>query len=515
MHESAGQSLVHGSGALGGRGPRPSRIAQSREWVSASAGRFGVRAAVLVLGTAAMVFALLAAAPGKYAFLLALLLAGTYVAHQFPVTTLALLLLFRAGPALFQMTGRAPENLSLGFVRLSMADGVMIAMLAATLLRAVWLIAYSRGRRGPAWIALAACYWALLGWMMLSIARNFDVYGLHTLGQFRYAYLILVVPAYMTLFLRRQADRGRTLTTLLAFSIGAPLVAAPLVAWINGWNIGLGHRIFPSQISLGLLFAYAALLMASERGLVKLPRPLVRALALPVAVLVISDSHRSVWLAALAMTAYWLLQGRVKAGTVTKMAAAGAAIVGVGVVAGAVRGVNILAFVAARGAAIVSPAEDNTAAWRLQLWNANLRLWAGHPWAGTGLGSYYTGNAAQDVPTTTVPHSTYVQMLVSLGAVGLALLLAVIVLAFLVLRTARKLTLPDHPGLDATLVDIGLLVLVGAVAYALAYSVDAFSCLWMGLALAAAAGVAAGPPAAGPGVSPSVGRLGAAAGPQP
>jgi O-antigen ligase len=143
-----------------------------------------------------------------------------------------------------------------------------------------------------------------------------------------------------------------------------------------------------------------------------------------------------------------------------------------------------------RGSALVNPAGDDTSSWRLDLWTSNLARWRQHLLAGEGLGSYYAANADRGVATTTQPHSYYVQTLVSMGAIGLALLLAVVVVAGAALWNALKRERNvERMSLDATLVEAGLGILLSALAYSAVYAVDYYPCLWVGLALAAAMGL--------------------------
>jgi hypothetical protein len=91
----------------------------------------------------------------------------------------------------------------------------------------------------------------------------------------------------------------------------------------------------------------------------------------------------------------------------------------------------------------------------------------------------------------------YVQVLVTLGVIGIALFALVVVAAWLVLRRAaagnatrgslsRGGVGARRAPLDRALVTVGRIVLVGGLAYSLVYSTDPATYLWVGVALAAA-----------------------------
>lgn len=445
---------------------------------------------VVPLLAAVAVSALLTAVPTLYVLAAALAVAGTYAVCRLPVISLSLLVVASFTPMLFQMTGRFPLSVPAIPGKLSLADAIMVAMLIAVVLRSSALLVTSRGRTSSPATALAVSCGLLVVWIAFSIVRNLAPYGIHTIGQFRYSYLVLAVPAYAALFLRTPTQRRRFVVVLLALSVGVTLAVVPLIGIWKGWGIGPGSRFFPAPVSLSLLFGWVALLVISERAALPVPKWLARALGFPVAVMLIVDSHRSVWLAGLTMLAYLLVAGRAAATTIARVAALAAAVIAVVLAVATIRGFDILGYVVTRGSALVDPSGDHTSTWRLDLWESNLRRWWQSPWTGDGFGGYYAGNVAQGVSQNIQTHSAYVQALVVLGAVGLALLAAVTVAVWLVLRRevvdARR---RGVEGLDAVLVELGLAILAGTLAFGIVYPVTLASCIWVGVALAAAAGL--------------------------
>lgn len=443
---------------------------------------------IVGLATAFAVTALVTM-PAEYALVTALFVAGTIAVYRLPVIGLSALVVAGVGPTLFLMTGRLSEAGFQLLGKVSLAEAIMSAMLFAVIVKGL-ATAFARPNvRLHGLIALlAACFCTLLAWVAFSTARNLEAYGIHTLGQVRYSYLILAVPAFAAIFLRSGAERRRFLVLLIVFSVGVTLAVVPIIGSLKGWGIGPTSRYFPSNVALGLLYGWVALLLAAERRVLSVPRWLGRVLSLPVVVVLLVDSHRSVWLTGLVLLGYFLVIGRISAAVLAKIAFFATAVVVPVLTISTFLGFDALAFISSRGSAIVNPSADITSSWRLDLWASNLQRWGQHPWVGEGFGGYYAGNAARGVVLTTGPHSLQVQTLVAMGAVGLALVIAAVVVAGAILWKALRLHRSAHEedSLDALLAELGLGILISAQVYWAVYSFDYYSCVWVGVALAAA-----------------------------
>jgi O-antigen ligase len=457
----------------------------------AAASQFNERMAALgiVVLAAAAVVAVLIAMPPTLAAAAALFAVCILAAYRLPVITLSALVVVGVGPTLFQMTGRLSGLAPVLLGRLSLADVITSAMLIAVLLKGCAALTKSGWRLDGLTALLATCSCTLLAWIAFSTIRNVGAFGIHTAGQFRYSYLILAVPAYAAIFLRSATGRRRFVVFLIVFSVGLTLVAVPIVGSMKGWGIGPASRFLPSSVSLGLLYGWVTLLLAGERGVLRAPRWLGRALSFPVAVMLLVDSHRSVWLTGLVLLAYFLVLGRIAAGLFVKMVVLGATVVASVLAVTTLLGLDTLSYVESRGSAIINPSGDVTSSWRLDLWASNLARWREHPWIGEGFGGYYAGNALNGVVVTTGPHSLPVQTLVSMGAIGLILIMGSILVSGLILwkalgaqRSARQ------DSLDALMLELGLGILISAQVYWAVYAFDYYSCLWVGIALAVAFG---------------------------
>jgi O-antigen ligase len=112
----------------------------------------------------------------------------------------------------------------------------------------------------------------------------------------------------------------------------------------------------------------------------------------------------------------------------------------------------------------------NTEEFRLQAWEAGLRMFETHPFFGVGLGNFkilMPKYADPGVEIDTIAHNTYVEYLAELGPAGLFLFVAIAFSAFRSLRRVRRRTRPTGPTsglyLAALALESGLIgYLVGA-----------------------------------------------------
>ena len=385
----------------------------------------------------------------------------------------------------------SPYPSSLG--KLSLADAIMVAMLVVVVLRGATLLggSRSRARRPAATTALAVCFGLLLVWIAFSIVRNLAPYGIHTVGP-----VPLLVPGARGARLRGAVPAHGGAAAALRRRPARVLRRSDARRRARRRRISRGGRSAratgsspPPSLSDSCTGGRAPRLQRARRSpdpQVVRPRSRVPRR---------HDGHRrqpSLGVAgrrSRCSCTRWS-RGRVAAATIARVVALAAAIFAVVLAVAMVRGFDVVGYVITRGSAIVAPSSDDTSSWRLDLWESNLRRWRQHPWTGDGFGGYYAGNLAQGVSQTIQTHSAYVQALVVLGAVGLALLAAITVAVWLVLRReAVDSRRRAAGGLDAVLVELGIAILAGTVAFGIVYPIAAYSYLWVGVALAAAAGL--------------------------
>lgn len=398
-----------------------------------------------------------------------------------PTVTFVLFLLTGPLLELTHMTPAGPPAIYFAVHGVRPVDAVLLVLAAATTVRLV--LAALRRWPWPAWLSVTAL--GLTAWLLYSVVRNMDRYRLSAPGEFRYLYLILAAPVAAAVLLERPDQRAAVARAALAVALPVTLASLPVIAAVTDWRPGTGQRLLPAALSLGLALGW--LTLALGRRHLGLPRWTAAVSAAPVAFMVLVDSHRSVWLALLAAglaAATVLGVGRVLRSRLTLPVTTVATLMLVAVVAG---GVPLLPFLAERSLAFTRPEHDPTASWRQTQWRAALGEWSERPWRGDGFGGYWSGLAARG-GADVVPHNLYVQTLAKTGAVGLALLLATVVAIIAALATRLRARPPLAPGacLDDVLAFVGLLALVAALAYGVAYALEPFGLLFTGLGVAAA-----------------------------
>ncbi len=95
-------------------------------------------------------------------------------------------------------------------------------------------------------------------------------------------------------------------------TVALPFLLFPVVLALNDWSLGPSARVFPSNVSLGLLLGLAVLWAGRE--IVRWPRWVVYAATVLGALEILLDAHRSVWLStAVAVAVLLLLQRTVEA----------------------------------------------------------------------------------------------------------------------------------------------------------------------------------------------------------
>jgi len=362
------------------------------------------------------------------------------------------------------------------------ADAVLVVLGAAA---AVRLLGAALLRRWPWPATLSAATLSLVAWLLYSVLRNLDRYGLSAAGEFRFLYLVLAAPVAAAVLLERPEDRRRVTKALLILTVPVLTAALPVLAVLTDWRVGTGYRLLPSGLSLALGLGWATLALASRAFGV--PRWAVVATAAPTAFVVLVDSHRSVWLAltvAAVCAALLAGMGRLARSRWTLPVTAVLTLVLVAVVAG---GAPLLPFLAERSRAFTDPSRDPTANWRQHQWRAALGEWSERPWRGEGFGGYWRGLAMRG-GADVVPHNLYVQTLTKTGAVGLAALVVTVASALAALAGMARQAAGDipPPHLDGALALAGFLALVAALGYGVAYYLEPVTLLLVGLGVAAA-----------------------------
>jgi O-antigen ligase len=387
-------------------------------------------------------------------------------------------------PALAQTTSLLPTDAFILSGGVRAVDAILLAMAAAAGLRLVRLVAGSARSRLP--VALLVASAAFAAYLAMEAARNLPAYGLSTYGELRFSHLVLVVIPYLALLADTPLRRRRLARIVIAWSIIAPLLFAPIVAYDHQWAIGPSSRFFPAIVSLGMVYALVAWYLSERDPDLRASLPLLAVATLGVLALVIVDSHRSVWLAAAVLALVLVfLSGRLKAGLIRWLVYS-VLVVLLLLVAGTVAGASPLQYIASRGSAFLWPSGDLTAAWRIALWRAYLPVIKADWLFGQGFGAYWSAGTDRGFITTS-PHSLYVLTLVKTGVVGLLLYLAAATALLIALGGHLRRVRWSRRTTDDVLVLMGAVVFVSSSLYYLAYGLDLYSPVWVGLGVAALA----------------------------
>jgi O-antigen ligase len=204
-------------------------------------------------------------------------------------------------------------------------------------------------------------------------------------------------------------------------------------------------------------------------------------------VIIIIDSHRSVWFAAVAAAATIYLMKEINhrnmmqnvpllvfSAIIIFFLAQQLIMIGMKT--------NLVDFVVERTRHLIQIGEghENTAAWRVAQWKTQMQKFYSNPIAGQGFGGYWGLSGRLGVS----PHSLYVQTLVKLGIVGMLFYLIIIVKIFAKLkRNIAKYKMKADPE-TAILITAMVILIAGHVFYAV-YAFEYYSLLYIGLGVAA------------------------------
>ena len=430
------------------------------------------------------IFSLFYALRHDYFYLMAMTMGlGTavLVAMLFPLATVIALIITGVLPYVFQMTNSLPEDFTKIGWGINAPDIVLLSMAGAIFLEAL-IIKRKVSKQNSLGLSIYIIFFAL--WLFFEILRNVKEYGLSAPGEFRYRYFILVLPLYINLFFSSVEERKKLFKVLIFFSILFTLACIPIIGILKGWSIGPESRFLPSSISLGLVYGLVAIFLGKKYGLLKLSSVYLWIISIPVGIVILIDSHRSVWLALLVLLLSLILLKEIRFGKVLSWSIPSILIgLVIWIVAGSF-GFNMIEYITTRGSAFINPQEDPTASWRLAIWKAQLERFLEYPVLGGGFGGYwqvYVPELRGEIDVS--PHSLYLQTLVKIGIVGLLAYCAIIFKVFLQLKrwieTHRKGYYPEF-GIALT----GLIILIASHAYYAFYAFEYYTWLFVGLSVA-------------------------------
>ena len=437
-----------------------------------------VRVAMLVVIATALGW--LVGSGGLRLLLGAALAAGAYyVALKWPVVAATIVLLLSGGYTAFSTTpGFQVEAMRLGGGAY-VVDVFLLGLLMAGLTR----IAYPEGRRRMGRLLMPAT--ACGAWLALETLRNVATAGVSAPGELRTRYLILAVAFGLVTGVDREALVRVALKAFVLVAVALPLGLLPVVLHLKGWSFSTTDRIFPANVSLGLVLGLTILWVF--RIYLRWPLWLMSTASVLGALEIMLDAHRSVWLSACVLVAILLLvEARLQ--RTLRWAVLGLAATVVTTLVALGLGYDVVGTVAARGEAALHL--QDTTAWRVGVWGTSLQDFAASPIIGRGLGLYFDMYVPGFGRVTVFPHSLYVLLLVHLGLVGLILFIWLFAAAWRTcasgLRGAWRGFAPSGVGPLCAYCGLGVLGVI--LAYGVGYGLEPYSVTLAGICLAGASG---------------------------
>ena len=415
-----------------------------------------------------------------------LLTGCVFVAFSFPLLTVFLLIIFAVIPTIFQMVPNYSEEWLKVAFGIRIQDIVMVSMLGAVILKVV-LTKRKPLTQNNLGISLYIILFGL--WIFIEVARNVSLYGLSAPGEFRYRYLILSPALYISILFSSSEKRKKLLNLLILTSLFFPIMCIPIIGHMKGWSIGPEARFFPASISLGLLYGLLALSLAKKYRTLKINEILYWFIFVISGLMILIDSHRSVWIATVAVGAllFWIKENNYS----NKMNNTLLTIFSIIIILTLTNEIlilkaktNLIDYITRRSSDIVKIDQkyNNTAAWRVEQWKAQMPHFYSSPIMGEGFGGYW-GSSGDPWDLGVQPHNLYVQTLVKLGGVGLLLYLIIVTKIFVSIKRSLK-NKKQQSDSNTVIRAIGFVVLIVSHVFYMAYAFEYYSLLFIGIGVA-------------------------------
>ncbi len=319
--------------------------------------------------------------------------------------------------------------------------------------------------------------------IVFEIMRNAEKYGLSAPGEFRYRYMILILPIYMSLFFSSPPQRKKCFRLLIILSLFFTLIFVPVIGELNGWSVGEENRFLGATISLGLIYGLTALFLARKCRVFSFSYIFLWLTAIPVFFMVLIDGHRSVWMASTVIFLSLILLKEIRLSKMWAWGTAGLLALFIVWHLVGTTGLNVSEYIWRRGIAFLDPQADPTAGWRLELWRAQIDKFIDSPILGEGFGGYWRVYSAKLGGVVDVsPHNLYVQTLIKLGIVGMFLYGIIVIKVFIKLKSWVLDESKNNP--ESAIVITALVILIAAHAFYYVYAFEYYTWLFVGLGMA-------------------------------
>ena len=415
------------------------------------------------------------------------------VAYRMPLFTLALLVAIVVGPQLFQMTPHFRQG-AFTVARVPAESLVLIPMTGALVAR---LLVRLSGRQAvlerDGFRGARLLMSALLMWLAFEVGREVGPYGLSSVKEFANENFLVVCPLYIATFFRSQRQILGAFKVVGVFALVAPIVLIPVIGSLKGWGIGPNQRFYPAEVHLGLLFGVLSLALLKRHAQIRVGWWALYLAATAATLLIIVDSHRSVWLSCATAVVVLVLLGEIRLQRFWHWGFVVLAFAAVAVLVLSLRGLDVPHYISTRASAFLSPSSDPTSDWRLSIWRQALPIARAHLVAGQGYGSYFSWVLNGGQVLSVQPHDTYIQLLLKTGAVGTALAVAVGLATLRGLRRNWKVVRDRRNSWTLPVIVTGIAALAVIFAWGLVYGMALYPFVFVGLGVAAALRVSSRP----------------------
>ena len=323
--------------------------------------------------------------------------------------------------------------------------------------------------------------WSLfMLWMVFELARSVTMFGLVSpLGEFRtYFREILIIP-YIVIFARTRDEQWRMFKVLMWITLIMIPIGLFRGSYVHKFRFAAYAKWLYQHGSLGLLWGAVGLYLMQRFGFWRhgnIKFALLIALSMGLTVIA---SHRSVWLASMVAMLVLFLMGHLRLGNLIKMGMV--MLTAALIINFAYAEIDLVAFIEERLVALTNPTEDETANWRYLIWLDAIAQSQSHLLEGKGLGNYFMMRAPNGLIVTKMLHNQYIQLLYQVGLVGLLLYLGFIIQIYRRLKATYRETYDPFYKMVSLL---GIVILLGASAYYIAYDFEPFTWMFIGLGIA-------------------------------
>jgi O-antigen ligase len=317
-------------------------------------------------------------------------------------------------------------------------------------------------------------------WILFQILRGIGIYQQQAIGDGR-RFLTFIFTMAIVLCVRKKEDIFFVLKSLAYSSLVLSILVIGRLANIIPHDASaqqLYLRVLPAGAVLFLLYSFVFILLNQLSGNPIKLHTSAKYFGFACIALVLVTQHRSVWLAAfVAMALILLIFRKTILSRIVPYGVTFLVIIFVILFMTVSNESKIVQHISNRLTAFYNPLSDETSAFRLTTWKAQLSDIQSHPVLGSGFGGYYRWTYRGHTKHTS-PHNLYFDILLKLGVIGLVLYLLFLsnVIINLFFHT---IGLGDR---DVVL-KYFLISVIATQFYFFAYSIDFIQCVLFGLAL--------------------------------